>query len=108
MIAAVQAAFSRYGRAVQIVKEDTAVESVGFLQRIGFSSDDEPLHSGPLGTVDTRCWLYLGTADVPVDTGDHILCDGLRYIVRDAAPVFVGPHISHYRAVVRMESGAMP
>ena len=57
----------------------------------------------PLGAADRRCWRYLGSAEVSVAQGDHILCEGKRYRVRRAESVKLGALVTHYWAVLDRE-----
>ena len=50
-----------------------------------------------------RCWRYLGSAEVSVAQGDHILCEGKRYRVRRAESVKLGALVTHYWAVLDRE-----
>ena len=63
----------------------------------------EPFSVGPLGAADRRCWRYLGSAEVSVAQGDHILCEGKRYRVRRAESVKLGALVTHYWAVLDRE-----
>ncbi|MBQ2606495.1 MAG: hypothetical protein II587_00150, partial [Oscillospiraceae bacterium] len=53
--------------------------------------------------VEQRVWRYLGAAGVPVEMGDRVCCDGMRYIVRNAMPVYAGSEIVYYWAMLHPE-----
>jgi len=69
----------------------------------GGGGGGEPFSVGPLGAADRRCWRYLGSAEVSVAQGDHILCEGKRYRVRRAESVKLGALVTHYWAVLDRE-----
>ena len=78
-------------------------ETHGFVQPVTAVSGGEPFSVGPLGAADRRCWRYLGSAEVSVAQGDHILCEGKRYRVRRAESVKLGALVTHYWAVLDRE-----
>ena len=53
----------------------------------------------PLGQVLQDRFLYLGAADVPLDTDSRVEVDGEWFRVEQAHPVFLGQHIHHWRAI---------
>lgn len=77
-------AFRRYGMTVTVEHGAETGETHGFVQPVTAVSGGEPFSVGPLGAADRRCWRYLGSAEVSVAQGDHILCEGKRYRVRRA------------------------
>ena len=87
-------AFRRYGMTVTVEHGAETGETHGFVQ---------PVTVGPLGAADRRCWRYLGSAEVSVAQGDHILCEGKRYRVRRAESVKLGALVTHYWAVLDRE-----
>ena len=78
-------------------------ETHGFVPPVGAVGGGEPFSVGPLGAADRRCWRYLGSAEVSVAQGDHILCEGKRYRVRRAESVKLGALVTHYWAVLDRE-----
>lgn len=69
-------AFRRYGMTVTVEHGAETGETHGFVQPVTAVSGGEPFSVGPLGAADRRCWRYLGSAEVSVAQGDHILCEG--------------------------------
>lgn len=69
-------AFRRYGMTVTVEHGAETGETHGFVQPVTAVSGGEPFSVGPLGAADRRCWRYLGSAEVSVAQGDHILCRG--------------------------------
>lgn len=89
-------AFRRYGMTVTVEHGAETGETHGFVQPVTAVSGGEPFSVGPLGAADRRCWRYLGSAEVSVAQGDHILCEGKRYRVRRAESVKLGALVTHY------------
>lgn len=96
-------AFRRYGMTVTVEHGAETGETHGFVQSVTAVSGGEPFSVGPLGAADRRCWRYLGSAEVSVAQGDHILCEGKRYRVRRAESVKLGALVTHYWAVLDRE-----
>ena len=96
-------AFRRYGMTVTVEHGAETGETHGFVQPVTAVSGGEPFSVGPLGAADRRCWRYLGSAEVSVAQGDHILCEGKRYRVRRAESVKLGALVTHYWAVLDRE-----
>ena len=86
-------AFRRYGMTVTVEHGAETGETHGFVQPVTAVSGGE----------DRRCWRYLGSAEVSVAQGDHILCEGKRYRVRRAESVKLGALVTHYWAVLDRE-----
>ena len=101
--AVIDQAFRRYGMTVTVEHGAETGETHGFVQPVTAVSGGEPFSVGPLGAADRRCWRYLGSAEVSVAQGDHILCEGKRYRVRRAESVKLGALVTHYWAVLDRE-----
>ena len=87
----------RYGQAVTVERKG-AVEAVrAFLQPLTERREAGPEPS-PIGGLDGRLWLYLGKA--AVRAGDRVCWNGRRFRARSGRPHFIGPELSHWRAVL--------
>ncbi len=53
----------------------------------------------PLGQVMQDRFLYLGQANVPLDTTSRVEVGGERFRVEQAHPIFIGKQIHHWRAI---------
>ena len=87
----------RYGQEVTVEREDRTEAVRAFLQPVTQRSEGGPEPS-PIGGLDGRLWLYLGTS--AVQTGDVVLWNGRRFRVRSGRPHYIGARLSHWRAVL--------
>ncbi len=96
----------RYGRAVTLCDRDGKPlgEGKGFLQAIP-ENDAKQFSPTPLGLARQERFLYLGEAGLALRAQDDQLlcCDGLRYRIERAQPVFLGKELCHWRALLRRQ-----
>ena len=87
----------RYGQEVSLEQEGEEKTVRAFLQPLTERREEGPEPS-PIGGLDGRLWLYLGKA--AVRAGDQVCWNGRRFRARSGRPHFIGPELSHWRAVL--------
>ena len=102
-----QQTFSRYGCTVSVIHGGQTTETKALIQPLTAMRPEEPITVTPLGAADERCLRYLGPAAVCVEMGDSVTFDGVRYVVRNAAAVYVGNEIAYYWAILHPEEAAV-
>ncbi len=85
----------RYGQELILEGKEEPVRA--FLQPLTERREEGPEPS-PIGGLDGRLWLYLGKA--AVRAGDQVCWNGRRFRARSGRPHFIGPELSHWRAVL--------
>lgn len=94
-----------YGQTVTVFHAQEDARTVrAFLQGNRDAGKAEPFAVTPLGTVDDRTWIYLGSA--PVDPGDTVAFKGESFTVHNAQAVWVGDEISHWWAALTLQKEA--
>ena len=93
----VERILARYGQEVTVERGGTAEAVRAFLPPVTERSEDGPEPSA-VGRRDGRLWLYLGKA--AVRAGDRVCWNGRRFRARSGRPHFIGPELSHWRAVL--------
>ena len=93
----VEALLSRYGQEIAVEREGGTETVRAFLQPV---RERRELGAEPsaAGRLDGRLWLYLGKA--AVRAGDWVCWNGRRFRARSGRPHFIGPELSHWRAVL--------
>ncbi|MBQ5442041.1 MAG: hypothetical protein IIT47_00555 [Oscillospiraceae bacterium] len=99
----VEQTFARYAMEVTVEHRGEKKRAKAFVQSVRRENGSEPFTVTPMGAVEQRVWRYLGAAGVPVEMGDRVCCDGMRYIVRNAMPVYAGSEIVYYWAMLHPE-----
>ena len=85
----------RYGQELILEGKEETVRA--FLQPLTERREEGPEPS-PIGGLDGRLWRYLGKA--AVRAGDRVCWNGRRFRARSGRPHFIGPELSHWRAVL--------
>ena len=93
-----EAALGTYGQAVTIRRGETITACRAFLQPVLAKRQEEPRDDTPLGSVDERRWLYIGTA--PVERYDTVEGCGMSFLVKEATPVYLGDTILYWHAIL--------
>ena len=64
----------------------------------------------PLGLVRQERFLYWGEPSLHLTQmqGGYLLCEGLRYQVLSAQAMYVGRHLTHWRAVLCVDEEGLP
>ena len=93
----VERILARYGQEVTVERDGTAEAVRAFLQPVRERDESVP-ETTAVGWLDGRLWLYLGKA--AVRAGDRVCWNGRRFRARSGRPHFIGPELSHWRAVL--------
>ena len=91
-------ALERWGMSVVVHTGGQSRRCRAFFQPIKGAGTQQSVPT-PLGQVLQDRFLYLGAADVPLDTNSRVEVDGERFRVEQAHPVFLGQHTHHWRAI---------
>ena len=90
-----EAILRRYGQELT-VNGDSTVRA--FLQPVTDHTKVSPYTVTPLGTVDDRLWIYLGTA--AINPGDIVVRGDGSFTVQNSEPVGTGTELQHWWAVL--------
>ena len=93
-----EAALGTYGQAVTIRHGETATACRAFLQPVMAKRQEEPRGDTPLGSVDARRWVYIGTAEVA--RYDTVEGCGMSFLVKEATPVYLGETVFYWHAML--------
>ncbi len=94
-----------YGQTVTVFHAQEDARTVrAFLQGGRDAGETAPFAVTPLGTVDDRTWIYLGTAQV--EPGDTVAFAGDTYMVQNSQAVWIGDEISHWWAALTPQKEA--
>ena len=88
----------RWGRSVVVHTGTQRRVCKAFFQPMKADGTQQSVPSA-LGQVMQDRFLYLGAADVPLDTNARVEVNGERLRVEQANPVFLGQEIHHWRAI---------
>ena len=95
---ALERALMDYGQAVTIRRGGQATACRAFLQPVLQKRQEEPRGDTPLGSVDERRWIYIGTAQTA--RYDTVEGCGMSFLVKEATPVYLGDEILYWHAVL--------
>lgn len=96
-----QSILSRNGQLLTLTKinGETAVVRA-FLQPIRKKQEDAPIAVTPLGSVSQQRWLYIGSSENEILSGDRVDCHDLALQVQEVQAVYLGSNILYYRALL--------
>ena len=95
---ALERALMDYGQAVTIRRGGQETACRAFLQPVLQKRQEEPRGDTPLGSVDERRWLYIGTT--AVERYDTVEGCGMSFLVKEATPVYLGDTVLYWHAVL--------
>ena len=95
---ALERALMDYGQAVTIRRGGQETACRAFLQPVLQKRQEEPRGDTPLGSVDERRWLYIGTT--AVERYDTVEGCGMSFLVKEATPVYLGDTILYWHAIL--------
>ena len=87
-----------YGQPVTIRHGEETRETRAFLQPVLRRRAEEPRMDTPLGSVDDRRWLYIGTE--PLARYDTVEGGGSAFLVKEATPVYAGETILYWHGAL--------
>lgn len=92
---------TRYGQDVTVYTEDAPKGAAlrAFFQPLRDKGTAQTVPS-PLGGVKQDRFLYLGPAEQAIDDTCRMKVRNEVYRVETACPIYVGGHLSHWRAVL--------
>ena len=95
---ALENALRDYGQTVTVRRGEQERACRAFLQPVLTKRQEEPRGDTPLGSVDERRWVYIGTMEVArYDTLEG--CGG-AFLVKEATPVYLGDAILYWHAML--------
>ena len=95
---ALERALGDYGQTVTIRHGQQETACRAFLQPVLQKREEEPRGDTPLGSVDERRWVYIGTAEVA--RYDTVEGCGMSFLVKEATPVYLGGAILYWHAML--------
>ena len=98
MRTALENALRNYGQTAAILHDGKKTACQAFLQPVLQKRQEEPRGDTPLGSVDERRWVYIGTAEVA--RYDTVEGCGMSFLVKEATPVYLGDTILYWHAIL--------
>lgn len=94
----IRALCEQWGQSVS--RESTGESWKAYVQPVRQKNRHEDRAVTPVGDVDWRRWLYIGSADRPLREGEILLSGEERFCVRERAAEYLGSEALYERAIL--------